>query len=292
MVRRCLLLGTALAFGLAATPDASAAQMRLTGNAEKDFPFQPGNSIVIDYPNPLPLGSSDLPTSNPGDVNIPSWMAADGRQTGFNIKDLRLHFDRASDTVYVGVNFFGIAGDVDGDVDPNGTDPRTLQRGGIDQPYFSGRETVVVGFDLNNDRKTDIVAGIPIVKEGKGTDNFRVSKALNNGLVLGHGFGEDLPLHNGGLAFIPDAERPDFEFSILNFSKLPGFNPLSDTFGVTAYAGSLDAVIIGEDMVQFTAVSPQVIVPEPASVLGWTLLVAAGAVWTGKRIKRPARRIQ
>lgn len=290
MVRRCLFWGTVVAIGLAGSPRASAAGMRLTGDAEKDFPIQPGNSLVVDFPfAQLQSTSGQLPTSNPGDVARPTWMINEGKQTGFNIKDLRLHFDRAADVVYVGVNFFGIAGDVDGDGDPNNSDPRTLKGGGIDQPTFSGREAVAVGFDLNGDRVTDIIAGIPVSKTGSGIDNFSVSKYVNNGLILPYGFGEKLTDHNGGLAFVPSADHPDFEFSITNFSKLPGFNPLSDSFGVTSYAGSLDAVIIGEDMVQYTAVSPQVIVPEPASVLGWTLLVTAGACWTQRRVKRMAK---
>lgn len=279
MVRRCLFWGGLLAVGLLASRNAPAAQIKFTGNVENDFAIQPGNSLVVDFPFPQTPGSTDLPQSNPGDVAIPSWMSTQGRQTGLNIKDLRLHFDRVSDTVYVGVNFFGIAGDIDGDGNPGGTDPQAAQRGGVDQPNLSGRESIVVGFDLNNDRQTDVVAGIPVQKTGSGVDNFRVSKYVNNGLILPYGFGDDLTSNNGGLAFNPSADHPDFEFTIKNFSKLPEFNPLSDSFGVTAYAGSLDAIIIGEDMVQYTAVSPQVIVPEPASVLAWGLALAGGAAW-------------
>jgi hypothetical protein len=290
MVRRCLFWGTVLAAGLLGTRDAPAGVIQFTGDVEKDFPVQVGTSLVVDFPYPSTSGSTSLPQSNPGDVVIPAWMSAAGRQTGLNIKDLRIHFDRASDTVYVGVNFFGIAGDVDGDGNPSAisTPSGGTVKGAVDQPNLGGRETIVVGFDLNNDKVTDIVAGTPTSKSAgqDGMSSFKVAKALNNGLTLGYAFGDSLDANNGGLYAIPDASKPDYEFTITNFSKLPGFNPLSDSFGVTAYAASLDAIIVGEDMVQYTAVSPQVITPEPATLLAWSLATVGGLTWGAARRRR------
>lgn len=290
MVRRCLLWGTVLAAGLLGTRDAPAGAIQFTGDVEKDFPVQVGTSLVVDFPYPSTSTSSTLPVSNPGDVVIPAWMSNAGRQTGLNIQDLRIHYDRTSDIVYVGLNFFGIAGDVDGDGDPStlSTPNGGTVAGAVDQPNLGGRETIVVGFDLNNDRVTDVVAGVPTVKEAgqDGMSAFKVAKAVNNGLTLGYAFGESLDAHNGGLFAIPSAEHPDFEFTIKNFSQLPGFNPLSDSFGVTAYAASLDAIIVGEDMVQYTAVSPQVIIPEPATLLAWSTVLAGGACWQLARRRR------
>src|SRR5690606_30014061 len=129
---------------LCATPG-QAGSIQFTGDVEKDFPTSVADGlrgIVIDNPEAGPAGIGTV--SNPRDVNIPDWMAAEGRETGWNFKDIRLAYDQATDTLAVGVNFFGVAGDVDGDGNPNASDPRTIASGGMDEARFGNGETVAL----------------------------------------------------------------------------------------------------------------------------------------------------
>jgi hypothetical protein len=300
MLRRCVFLGALAALTVFPALTAQAGLIRFnTGNVETDMPVQPGVIVVVDNPNPSPQGAVGLPTSNPNDIDIATWMRSENRQTGMNIKDLRLYYDDAADRMYVGVNMFGIAGDIDGDGNPSGTDARTQATGGLDVPRFgtgftlpTGKqvsETILVAFDMDNDRKFDAIAGVPLdkTKAGPGLNGFTISKYVDTMAGLPYGFGETLYDHVGNLAFDPSAASPDFAFTIENFSKLPGANLSKNGFGVAAFAGTIGGIVIGEDSMPLTAVSAQAIVPEPASILGWTLLGAAGAVW-GYRRRRPS----
>ena len=77
-----------------------------TGDTEADFAAASTNNYQI---------IED--TSNP-DVGMPP---AIGGTSGWDIKDIRLLFDGDADTLTVGVNFWGIASDADGDGDPSST---------------------------------------------------------------------------------------------------------------------------------------------------------------------------
>src|SRR4051794_19960058 len=75
----------------------------LTGDAEKDF-----NPLADKRVNVIPV------TDAPVQVAQTPWMAANGWVSGWNIKDIRTSYDPKADALYVGVNFFGIAGDAYG----------------------------------------------------------------------------------------------------------------------------------------------------------------------------------
>ena len=51
---------------------------------------------------------------------------------------------RRADTLFVGVNTFGIAGDADGNGDPGGADPLTTASGGIDLPHMGADKSIAV----------------------------------------------------------------------------------------------------------------------------------------------------
>ncbi len=247
-----------------------------TGNVEHDFPID-GIGIVTIVDNPGPDGQA---RSNDVAQSLPS-----GRITGFNIKDMRLAYDNNTDTMFVGLNFFGIAGDADGSGIPGNT---TLVNG-RDEPSLGGLESITVMIDTTLNGKTDILAGVPAVKpsEGKGTDHFTVARYRD----LGHGpsfsYGETLTNHLGELAFDPSPEHPHFQFSIANFKQLPGLDP-AEGFAIGAYAGSPVTGFAGEDylvrtVVTFPPLEQQI--PEPSTILAWALM-ASGAAAYGVRRRR------
>lgn len=285
---------------LLAPAGAWAGAIPFTGDVERDFPLAAGNGIrvAVDNPSPNPPAGSS-PVSNPRDVDIPDWMKAAGRETGWNFQDIRLAYDRASDTLAVGVNFFGVGGDVDGDGNPNAADPRTLASGGVDEPNFSGGETVTVGLDFNNDRKPEIVAGIPMNKSGAqdGLSQFGLAKYRNQGLGIANSYGDrtigatNLADFLGRKAIETSLSKPDWEFELKNFSQLgklfdPRFDPNDSPLGLLAYAAGKYDVIVGEDAVPYSALSPQVITPEPATLLAWSAALAGGAAWRLRRRPR------
>jgi hypothetical protein len=75
--------------------------LSLTGNVETDF-VSPDAVIVTDEAEP--------------DVGLPVVFLP--RTSGWDINDFRFVYDAEEDALYVGINFFGIAGDADGDGNP------------------------------------------------------------------------------------------------------------------------------------------------------------------------------
>ena len=238
--------------------------------------------------------------SNPLNIGQPSWMTNAGWDSGFAIKDIRTYYDPTNDTMYVGVNSFinkngtqTIAGDSYGSgtfSDPN------LQKmaGGVNPPGFGGDKSITLAFAPDGASGSSapgtpaIVAGVPADKSkaGAGTiDGFTVStfNGLNNGLA--YNYGTALPQFTGNLAFDPGAAtdgtiRPGFEFTIPNFSKIPGLSG-SNGLWIEAYAGSAQDGAVGETQLPFFRIpnpASQVIGPEPATLAVWSLVVA-GAAW-------------
>jgi hypothetical protein len=247
-----------------------------TGLVEKDF-------------DPLTNQSVRVVSDAANDVAQAQWITDRGWISGWNIKDLRTSYNPATDTLAVGVNFFGIAGDADGNRDPGKADPLTLAAGGVDLEHLGGRKSISVAIDTNNSGTPAIVAGVPADKStaGPGVDGFTVAAYKNSNQGIASSYGPTLTDHLGELAFDPSQDHPGFEFTIKNFSTLPGLD-LTKGFGIQAFAGSPDDVVAGEDYTAMTHIAnplPQQF-PEPASVLAWGLVVG-GAAW---RIRRRCRK--
>ncbi|ADV61548.1 protein of unknown function DUF1555 [Isosphaera pallida ATCC 43644] len=268
-------------FGGASTTMADPIQMFFpTGNTQNDLSPERFPNVVVLIDNPT------FPNNPTNDVAQADWMTREGWLTGWNFRDIRLAYDRATDTMAVAFNGFknpdgspiNIAGDADGNGDPNNSDPRTIAAGGIDWPNFGGTESMTIAFDTNMDGVPNVVAGIPANKPGSGLDAFTVARfALSpEGVVRGieQSFGEVLTDHVGELAFAPSPDHPDLQFTIRNFSRLPGLTPfeldgeIAFSYNIRAYAGSLDDVVAGED--QFSGqVRGQIPIPEPTTLLLW-----------------------
>lgn len=272
-----------------------------TGNAERDLSPSRFPNVVILIDNPL------FPDNPTNDVAQAQFMTDEGWLSGWNFKDLRFLYDPSNDTMGVSVNFFknpdgtgiNIAGDADGNGNPNTSDPRTIAAGGIDQPNFRGTESITVALDLDRDGVPDVVAGIPADKPGDGLAAFTVARyrqVLGGGIQPGieQSYGETLTNNVGVLTYFGTREAPDFQFTIRNFSTLPGFTPEFDPFtgdlivnyDVRAYAGSLDDVVSGEDLF-FGQVRGQII-PEPSSIVAMVTLAALFGWRTHRRLRRNA----
>lgn len=254
---------------------AMAGVMSFTGDVETDFPSSDQNVIVaVDY------------NGQTGDVAQPQWMTDQGKINGWNVKDIRLAYDSNSDTMYVGMNYFGVAGDVDGNGVVGTSTDQFKSAGGLELPAIGGRSSITVGFgpNLPNAGPT-VVAGISGDKSqaGPGFNGFNVASAIP-GANLGMNYGANLPNNQGVL----NSSGPDFEFTINNFSQLPGIN-LSNGIGLTFYSGSPDDMLIGEDTMPYYTIgkiSP-IVIPEPTTILAWTLGIAA----VGLHARRKTRNI-
>ncbi|MDR3639603.1 MAG: hypothetical protein P4L84_37730 [Isosphaeraceae bacterium] len=282
VLQRLLYPGLALLVLVGARP-AGAAAITFTGNVANDFGSTSGVFDVPGLSNPLDIGQSSAIT-NAGDIS------------GWAIKDIALSYDKTTDTMYVGVETFtnshgvkSIAGDAYGSGTETGTDnPPNF---GVNTPGSDKSITVAFAPDSpgnsNQPGTPTVVAGVPANKSanGSGIDGFTVANYAASSAIQ-TSFGSTLINNTGALAFNPNAAHPDFEFTITNFSHLPGIS-VSKGFWVAAYAGSLKDVSVGETYIDFTRVivpQPQEI-PEPATVLAWSVL--AGAVACG-RIRRKA----
>jgi hypothetical protein len=254
----------ALVIALATAPVASMAgpiNANSTGNVETDFPSVLGNGVTV------------LPNKQFSMADPASYIAHNNMSPGWEIKDIRLYYDKASDTMDVGVNFFGIAGDADGNGDP-GTS--STSNGFVDVPHLGGRESITIGFDFLHSGQPQVLAGVPGDKDqaGPGLDGFNIALNANNGLGLSNSYGQTLAANMGNLVFDPSAAHPDFEFTIKNFSKLPGYNPNS-SYNLIAFAGSPDDGV-EEEGVLFPGVGGETIhVPEPSAWLSWCLGAAS-----------------
>ena len=235
---------------LAGSRPALAGPISLTGNTATDFTAANGSIIV-----PVNEG--------PGVIAGPDGSAPGQLVGGFDIQSIRLNYNAATDTMYVGIQGYKnaagqeqIFGDATGNPNP-AADPN---------PNLGGLKSVAIAFaplTLNAAGKDvpgtpAIIAGIPQDKSmaGVGTiDGFTVSQYAANASGLEFSFGHQLAQYTGNLAYNPSAANPDLEFTINNFSKIPGLN-LSNGFYLQAYAGAGRPGRGSPDLVDLLAVAP------------------------------------
>jgi len=204
-----------------------------TGNVETDFT---GAGVLI---IPDPIGDVGLP------INAPL-----GTISGWDIKDLRLYYYAAGDTMYVGINVGAnastILGDADGNGDPGGTSAWLATNGGTDLADLGSSETAAVFFDLDSDGTYDVIAGISGSVDYSG---FSVN-IFAGSFFPPYNFGTSLPGNTGSKSSNPNASEPDLEFTITNWSTLPQQDGDS-VFCVGAFLGSLEDDGIGEDFLYY-----------------------------------------
>lgn len=231
MGRYLLALGAVLVNGVL-TLDA-VAQPVFTGNAPADLAADaPGVTVVVD-----PSGI---------DVGIPLGFP-EGTISGNDLVDARVAYHGPSDTLFVALNTYGIAGDVDGDGDPGTASPRLAALGGTDFPDFGGVESFAILLDIDEDGTFDVIAGVDISTD---LDGFGVFSFDGTPFAPAVSFGDPLPENSGVVFGSPSLRAPDLEFTIERFSTLPSSGrDSSATFGFNAFMGSLGDAGFGEDFV-------------------------------------------
>jgi hypothetical protein len=211
-----------------------------TGDVEADFT----GPDVATRPDLGPQPDVGMPGTPPG-------------VSGWDMKDLRLTYDKVNDTMYVGINTFTILGDADGDGDPSASSTYLTLLGGTDVPNLGETENAAVYFDLNQDGTWDVIAGVSSATDYSGF-SVNVFTYLPNPPYFspGKNFGTALPDNTGSKSPNPDATHPDLEFTIKNWSTLPGHDA-SPSFKVGAHLGSEQDAGIGEDFLD-TSFSPSI----------------------------------
>jgi hypothetical protein len=178
-----------------------------------------------------------------GDVGLPV-NAPDGTFSGWDITGLQLVYSGATDTMRVRINVGTILGDADGVGGPGVTSAWLAGNGGFDIPNLGSSETAAVFFDLDQDDDYDVIAGI-----SGSTDYYGFSVNVFSGSFCPpYNFGTPLPGNAGSISPNPSATNPDLEFTIVNWSTLPGHDD-SPGFCVGAFLGSQQDDGIGEDFV-------------------------------------------
>ena len=299
MVRRIALvcfIGAAIAAG-ARTADAAA--ITFTGNVAQDFG-------LVGNPTTATTGAQGVYVDNysttPIHIAQPSWMTSEGLVSGWNINTVALAYNSTTDQLYVGIQTFGVAGNVDGNGTPGNPLSQLTAAGGSDPANFGGDKAMAFGIaplptngsplSPTNTPEPIIVAGISGNKSqaGSGLDGFNVAKysamgSTGPGYQLVGNFGASYGPNAGSLAFDPSSAHPGFEFTINNFSQLLGYNP-ENGFVFSVQDGSIYSVVTGKDYVPATdtGVLPQHLnTPEPATWLAWTIVCGAGAAWRLRR---------
>ena len=302
--RSLAALGLILAWGHASQADAivsggtAVSPLFATGDVEKDLPSTATGSVTTIAGHPFNY------------TYQPQWMTDQGLVNGYAMKDIRLSYDKASDTLAVGVNFFGVAGNTDGSPDGQ-VNPMTIATHGSNPANFGADKSIAVAFTPLSAAGVPassplIVAGVPANKADASTgttDHFTVAAYQNSSGGLPYSFGQTLTSNLGNLAYDPSSAHPDFEFTIKNFSKIPGLNALTNGFYLSAYAGSEQTIIVGksdiantfvkplvnspENLNPSTPISPPTVplspnVPEPTTILAWGLIVG-GSAWRFRR---------
>ncbi len=214
-----------------------------TGNVPDDF----------DSTDPATLVTEDTV----GDVGVPSGLPP-GTISGLDMAAVWFFYDPATDILHVGIETPAIAGDVDGDGDPGGTSQALQDNHGVDHPDFGDTETFSVFFDTDGDGNPDVIAGKPSTR-GTTIQDYVVS-TFNQSLGIAYVsldlvFDTELPDHQGIIFGSPTADAPHLEFTVEQFSRLPGFSadldpwadPIEFSFG--CYMGSADAVGVGVDFI-------------------------------------------
>jgi len=235
------LIVAAFGWGLALP---ALAQPSFTGNASADFLAAGAQTVFA----PDTTNDVGLPPACPA-VTFSGW----------DLQGVYWYYDRATDTLHIGLDSVGIIGDVDGNGDPASINPCVQMQGGIDFADLAGTEAVVVVFDLDRDGINDFAAGVDANSD---ITQFGVSR-MNPGdpLPFAVSFGLPRPALSQIAPANPSAAAPDFEFAIgpiaamyseMGLPFTPNADPGALIFNYQVFCGGFLDDGIGEDLVTAT----------------------------------------
>lgn len=241
----CIAGGTVL--------EAQAAAPVFTGHADTDFKIGDPQTILV--------------SDNVGDVGVPA-QCPTGTVSGFDMSGIWFYYDRNTDTVYVGMQTPQIFGDVDGDGNPSGTSACLNAAGGSDAADIGDFEFFALYIDTSGDGNPDVIIGKP-ASPGTSIANFTTATFSGSIITPATAFGSTISANVGTYYASPTASKPHMEFTIPNFTKLPGFktgiNPKTDavSFAFGASGGSYQAAAFGQDYVPGAGVTKLATFPAP-----------------------------
>ena len=196
-------------------------------------------------------------------------------------------YNAATDTMYVGVQTWGVAGNVGSATIANGNGMVVgfeSLNGGTYNPLNLTAPAFVAGTANVAAGQSNAAAG-----RGAGLDGFNVAR-YTGGTVPGTmnlltGFGTTISSGLGNLAFNPSASTPDYEFTVANFSKVLGADP-SKGVVIMTQDGEVN-VNSSKDELVGVGLQAQTITPEPTTWMVWAGL-AGGMAWGYRRRSRRA----
>jgi hypothetical protein len=269
---------------------AAAGPIAFTGNVSTDFGITtPGQSPANSGVTVIAGSLNPVITTGAGGSTL-----YDGVSPGDDIKQVAVNYDSTNNTLYVGVQTWGVAGNVTGSTIASGNGMVVgfaSLNGATFNPADISAPSVVAGTANVSTGQTAAAAG-----RGSGLDGFNVA-TYSGGTIPGtmnllNGFGTTIAAGtvSGGLAFNPSSATPDYEFSIPNFSTVLGVSP-DKGFVVLVQDGEVNVdtskdVLFGVGS-QAQNITPPPHTPEPTTWIVWTAL-AGGAAW---RYRRRSRRL-
>ncbi len=178
-----------------------------------------------------------------GDVGMPLF-APDGAVSGWEIEEVVFYLSMEDDMLQIGLNAFGIAGDVEG----NGIDGNTAQwlldLSGIDYPDLMSSESMGIAFDFDQDGFYDYIAGVSAHQ-----NSHRVCEYAGYPEFPFVAFGDETPQYDGGHFYEPLPVSPDYELSVTGLEDLLVWDGLETCFDFLAFGGSIEDAGIGEEYV-------------------------------------------
>lgn len=222
-----------------------------TGQSGPDFGLGDGGQ---NDPDPLDLYTRVAVDGNPN----PELQISQGVISGFDIKQIFFFYHPLNDVLYVGFDTFGIAGDADGDGNPDASSTNGI----TDSLFFGFYESIDLMIDIDGDNDPDL-NDVPDYVFGKPSVNpptvSNLTTAFRSAIWEDYQLpyaaptssGNLLPIHLPDLddpqelTQILDAAHPHVQFVINDFSKLPklvnqGFDPYMDELKIRvgAYQGA------------------------------------------------------
>ena len=198
-----------------------------------------------------------------GDVGLAS-NAPPLTVSGWDLDRAVFNLDLTSDQLNVGLEFFGIAGDADGNGGEGTTSPWLAANGGLDLALLAQTEAIVIAFDFDQNGSLDVIAG-----DGAVDGLHRVSTFTGSPFLPAFGFGPVLPAHQGAHFYAPSAVSPDYELTLDNISGLATIVGNTTCFDYLVFTGSYQDDGVGEDLKTGTICitdDGQVLALDPAAI--------------------------